>query len=130
MNKFKALIVLLLVSLGAWVGITNYMAPEASIAQPENKAVQEETFVDAMGALPETPRKLTIFPYGGGLFSGLLTNKLNFLNIFTGGLFGGYYPRAAPVVQETKIVNTVNVVNVPTRSLNGRYALNFPQISF
>lgn len=129
MNKFKALIVLLLVSLGAWVGITNYMAPEASIAQPENKAVQEEAFVDAMGTLPETPRKLTIFPYKGGLFSGLLTAKLNFLSGLKGGLFGGKSapaPAPAPVVQETKIVNTVNVINVPTRSLNGRYALNFP----
>jgi hypothetical protein len=59
MNKFRTLIVLILVSLGAWVGVTNYMTPEPAIAQAEVKPVEEEEIINL---LPENPRKL----YGGG----------------------------------------------------------------
>lgn len=78
MNKFKALIVLILVSLGVWVGISNYITPESTIVQTEAKPVEEE---EIMGVLPENPRKLTL-----GLLGGLLGAKIKLL----GGLFGGF----------------------------------------
>ena len=42
MNIVKTLSVLILVSLGAWISVTNYMTPELTIAQAEVKHIDEE----------------------------------------------------------------------------------------